>query len=169
MSVSGVGSSPVLQWLQNYVSSAGSATGSQSSCGCQPVNDTTSISQEAVQLNANQASQASDPSQASGVNGSQGHRHHHRHHHGGGQGGNSFVDQLAQSIVTDLQNATGSGVASGSGSSDATAQASANGGSFIDNLASAIANDLLAKYQQASGSAGTSSPSSTVNQVNAIV
>lgn len=166
MSVSGVGSSPALQWLQNYLSSGGSAAGSQSSCGCQSPTDTTSISPQAVQLNASQTLQTSDPSQTAGVNGSQGH-HHHRHH-GGGQGGNSFVDQLAQSIVTDLQKATGSGAASGSGSSDATAQAGINGGSFIDKLASQIASDLLAKYQQASGSAGSSSQSSTVNQVNTI-
>jgi hypothetical protein len=39
---------------------------------------------------------------------------------------------------------------------------------FIEALASEIANDLPAQYQQANGSAGTSSPSNTVNQVNAI-
>src|SRR5574340_299057 len=87
MSVSCIGSSSVLQWLQTYLSSAGSATGSQSSCGCQSSSDTTSISQEAAQLNATQASQATDPSQTSGVNGSQG---HHRHHHQIGRDGNSL-------------------------------------------------------------------------------
>lgn len=167
MSVSGVGSSPVLQWLQSYLSKAGPATGSQSCCGCQSSSDTTSISQEAVQLNASQASQTPDLSQASGVNGAQGHHGHH-HHHDGGQGGSSFIDQLAQSIIADLQSATGSGATSGAGSSDATAQASTNGGSFLDKLASKIAEDLLAKYQQAGGPAGTSSQSSTGNQVNAI-
>ena len=167
MSVSGVGSSPVLQWLQSYLSKAGPATGSQSSCGCPSSSDTTSISQQAVQLNASQALQPSDPTQMSGVNGSQG--HHHHHHHGGGQGGKSFMDQLGQSIIDDLQKAAGGGVASGSGSSDATTQASTNGGSFIDQLASKIANDLLAKYQQASGPAGTSSQSGTGNQMNATV
>jgi hypothetical protein len=165
MSVSGVESSPALQWLQNYLSSVGSATGSQSYSGCQSSSDTTSISQEAVQLNASQASQTPDLSQTSGVNGPQGHRHHR--HHGEGQGGNSFVQQLGQSIVTDLQKATGGGAASESGSSAATAQVSATSGSFIDKLASEIANDLLAKYQQASGLAGISSQSSTGNQVNA--
>lgn len=168
MSISGIGSSPALQWLQSYLSSSGSATGSQSSCGCPPASDTASISQKAVQLNASQASQTSDPSQTSGVNGSQGHHHHHRH--GGGQGGSSFMDQLAKSIVSDLQSATGNGDASGSVGSAAPAQASGNGGSFIDQLASVIAGDLLAKYQQATGSAGagTSPQSGTANQVNAI-
>ena len=166
MSVSSVGSPPVLQWLQSYISKAGPATGNQSSCGCQPASDTTSISQDAVQLNASQALQTSDPSQTSGINGPQGHHGHH-HHHGGGQGGSSFMDQLAQSIIADLQSATGSGATSGAGSSNATAQASANSGSFLDKLASKIAGDLLTTYQQASGAAGTSAQSSTGNQVNA--
>lgn len=39
---------------------------------------------------------------------------------------------------------------------------------FIEELASEIANDLPEQYQQANGSAGTSSQSNTVNQVNAI-
>lgn len=164
MSVSGVGSSPVLQWLQSYLSGSGPATGSQPSCGCPSSSDTTSISPEAVQLNASQALQVPDPSQTSGVNGSQG--HHHRHH-GGGQGERSFVSQFAQSIVTDLQNGTSGGMASGSGSPNATAQASTNGDSFLDKLASKIAEDLLTKYQQASGPAGASTLSSTGNQVNA--
>jgi hypothetical protein len=77
------------------------------------------------------------------------------------------MDQLAQSIITDLQKATGSGATSGAGSSDATAQASTNGGSFLDKLASKIAGDLLTTYQQAGGAAGTSAQSSTGNQVNA--
>ncbi|MEO5954577.1 MAG: hypothetical protein ABIR36_02645 [Nitrospiraceae bacterium] len=77
------------------------------------------------------------------------------------------MDQLAQSITDDLQNATGGGAASGSGSSGATAQASTNGSSFRDKLASKIAEDLLAKYQQAGGPAGTFAQSSKGNQVNA--
>lgn len=151
MSVSGVGSSPVLRWLQNYLSSAGSATGSPSSCGGpSSSNDTTSISQQAVQLNADQAPQATDPSQTSGLYGPQGHPHHH---HGGGQGGGSFMDQLAQSIVTDLQKATGSGASAGSGSSTTgSASSSTTSGSFVAKLASEIANDVLAQYQQATGS-----------------
>ena len=164
MSVAGIGSSPILQWLQTALSSAGSATGSPPSCGCQSSStDTASISQQAVQLNANQTSQAADPSQTSGVYGPQG--HHHRHHHrADGHGGGSSIDQLAQSIVTDLQKATGSGASVGSGSSTTgSASTSATGGSFIDKLASEIANDLLAQYQQATG---LTSQSSTTNQVN---
>jgi hypothetical protein len=166
MSVAGVASSPILQWLQNALSSAGSAPGSPSSCGCQSSSsDTTSISQQAVQLNATQASQAPDPSQTSGVYGPQG--HHHHHHHGGGQGGGSFMDQLAQSIITDLQKATGSGASVGSGSSTTGSTSSSTAdGSFVDKLASKIANDLLAQYQQATGSTAPTSQSSTTNQVN---
>jgi len=167
MSVAGVGSSPILQWLQNALSSTGSATGSPSSCGCQSSsNDTTSISQQAVQLNANQAPPATDPSQTSGLYGPQG--HHHHHHHGGRQGGGSFMNQLAQSIVTDLQKATGSEAQAGSGSSTTgTSSSSTTGGSFIDKLASEIANDLLAQYQQANGSTAATSQSGSTNQVNA--
>jgi len=44
MSVSGVVSSPVLQWLQSYFSKSGPATGIQSCYGCQSSSDTTSIS-----------------------------------------------------------------------------------------------------------------------------
>ncbi|MGH7182486.1 MAG: hypothetical protein ACREJN_10965 [Nitrospiraceae bacterium] len=166
MSVAGVESSPILQWLQSTLSSAGSATGSPSSCGCQSSpTDTTSISQQAVQLNANQASQVPDPSQTSGIYGPQGHHHHHRHH-GGDQGGGSLMDQLAHSIVTDLQKATGSGASAGSGSSTTgTASSSTTGGSFIDKLANEIANDLLAQYQQATASTAPTSQSSSTNQV----
>jgi hypothetical protein len=169
MSVSSVGSSPALQWLQNYLSSSGAATGTQPPCGCQSSRDSSSISQEAVQLNASQVSQATDPSQASAAGGSQG--HHHHHHHGGGHGGGSFVDQLAQSLVTDLQQAIGSGDASGPGSLTTTtgsAGSTATAGSFIDQLASQISKDLLARYQQASGSSASSSPTSVATQVNAI-
>lgn len=164
MSVSGVGSSPVLQWLQSYLTKAGPATGPQSSCGSKPASDTTSISQEAVQLNASQGSQTPPLSQSLKVNGLQGHYGHH--HHGGGQGGRSFTNQLAQSIITDLQNATGNGAPSGRASADATAQATTNGSSFIDKLASKISQDLLTKYQQANGSAGTTAQSSMGRQVN---
>ena len=169
MSVSGVGSSPLLQWLQNYLSPAGSAANSSSSSasrGCQSTGDTTSISQQAVQLNATQAGQLTDPSQPSDVNGSQGHHHHHHHHGGGqgnGQGNGSFIDQLAQSIVTDLQQATASGASSESSTAGASGSTS-TGGSFIDKLASTIANDLLAQYQQSTGSASTPS----TRQVNAV-
>lgn len=64
MSVSAVGTSPMVQWLQNYLSAAGSASGSQSSCatcGDQSTTDTTSISQEAKELNARM--ELSDPTE----------------------------------------------------------------------------------------------------------
>ncbi len=171
MSITSVASSPALQWVQNYLSAAGASTGKQSSCGCQPSGDTTSISPEAAQLNASQTSQSADQSQTSGVSRSQGHHRHH-HHQGGGQGGSSFVDQLAQSIVTDLQQATGSGATAGSGTSSTAAATSsttsAAGGSFIDKLASSIANDLLTAYQQATGSSATSSSANTTSQVSSV-
>lgn len=167
MSISSVGLSPVLQWLQSYLSGAGASTGNQSSCGCQPSADTTSISKEAAQLNASQSSQATDPAQASGVNGPQGHPRHR--HHGGGQDGHSFVDRLAQSIVSDLQQATGTDASTSSGSpTPGSASASATGGSFIDKLASEIANDLLAKYQQAAANGSSSSQTSSSSQVNTV-
>ena len=72
MSVSSVGSSPVLQWLQSYLSGVGASTRNQSSCGCQQPADRTSISKAAAQWNASQPSQAIDPAQTSGVNGVRG-------------------------------------------------------------------------------------------------
>ena len=50
MSISSVGSSPVLQWLQRYLSGAGASTGDQSCSGCQPSGDKASISNEAIQF-----------------------------------------------------------------------------------------------------------------------
>jgi len=171
MSVSGVESSPVLQWLQTYLSRGGSNTASPCSCpstGSQPSGDTASISQQALQLNALQTAQSTDPSQASGTTGAQGHHHRHHHHHGGqgnGQQSGSFIDRLAQSIVTDLQQANGSETSSQSSTS---AGSSGNNGSFIDKLASAIANNLLAQYQQSTGSTTSTSPTGPTNQVNAV-
>lgn len=167
MSISSVGSSPVLQWLQSYLSGAGSSKGSASSCGCQPSGDTASISQEAAQLNANQVSQVSDSSQPSGAVGTQG-RHHH-HHHRGEQDGGSFVDRLAESILSDLQQATENGGSPEAGSATpASVSSSATGDSFIDKLAQSIANDLLSKYQQATGASVSSSQPSATSQVNVI-
>ena len=172
MSIAGVGASPGLQWLQNYLSPSGTGSGSQSSCGRQASTDMASISQQAMQLNASQGAQSPDASLTSGVTGTQGQQHHHHHHHHdkSGSGGQSFVDTLAQAIVTDLQQATGSGTPTGSGSSTAEpASSSLSGGSFLDKLASAIANDFLTQYQQTTGSTPPStaqaSPSSQVNTV----
>lgn len=161
MSVSGIGSSHALEWLQGYLSKAGSAAGSQPAATSQPSSDRASISREAMQLNL-QASQASDPLQVSGVKGVQG----RPHRQGGGQGGSSFVDQLAQSIMADLKGAAGGRTVSRT--SEATAQAGANGGSLIDQLASKLAKDLPLRYQPVtvSGFAGTSSRSNMGHQVN---
>lgn len=166
MSVSSVGSSPVFQWLQSYLADAGSSKGNSSSCSCQPAGDTTSISKEAAQLNADQASQALDPSQTESVAGTRGH-HHHRRHGEGGEG--SFMDRLAQSIISDLQQATETGTAGDAESSTpATPSSSATGGSFIDKLAQSIANDLLSKYHQDSGAGKPASPANATSQVNVI-
>lgn len=116
-------------------------------------------------MNASQASQTPVLSQNSKVNGLQGYYGHH--HHGGGQGDSSCMHQLDPSIITDLQSATGNGATSGAGSSDATAQTTSNGSSFIDRLASRMSQDLLAKYQQASGLTGATAQSSMGSQVNA--
>lgn len=166
MSISSVGSPPILQWLQSYLSGANASTGKQSCGGCQASSDTASISQEAAALNASQPSQPSDPSQTSGINGTQG--HHRHHHHGGGHDGPSFMDQLAHSIVSDLQQATGTGASSSAGAAPSDAgTSSTSGGSFIDKLASRIADDLLAKYQQATGATTSPSPATT-SQVHTI-
>ena len=165
MSISSVGSSPVLQWLQSYLAGGGSSKSTVSSCDCQASADTTSISKEATELSANQASQPVDPSQAEGVARGQGHHRHHRHE-AGGEG--SFMDRLAQSIITDLQQATGNSASTPAGSSNSDSDSSAaSGGSFIDKLASEIAKDLLSKYQQVAGSSASSS-SPTSSQVNTI-
>lgn len=152
MSVSGVGASPSpLEWLQTYLSSTGSPPVSSSCSGCQPSTDTASISQQAVQLNASQA-QSTDQSQTSGIAQSKG--HHHHHHHGGGHGKGSTEDSL-------------SGTAMESGAPTNT-PSNTTGGSFIDNLAGALATDLLAQYQQSMASQTATSSSSTANQINAV-
>ena len=166
MSISSVGASPMLQWLQSYLSGASGTTGKSSSCGCQSSRDTASISQEATQLNASQPSQTLDPSQASGIKSTEG--HHRHHHHGGSQDGESFIDQLAHSVMTDLQQATGNGASNPAGASHSASESSSSSGeSFVDKLASEIAKDLLSKYQQGTGSNNSSSPATT-SQVNTI-
>lgn len=166
MSVSGVGTSPLLQWLQHAHSQTGSAAKGRSCCGGESSSDTTSISQEAIQLNAIRTPQSADRPQASEIRGAQGHHGHHQHQDGK-QDERSFIDRLVQSISTDLRSATGSDTASGAGSSDAIVRASTIGGSFLDKLASKIAEDLLATYRQAGGAAGTASQSSIGSRVNA--
>ncbi len=171
MSVSSVGTSPMLQWLQSYLSSAGSVSSNQScnaSCGAQSMSDTASISQQAVELNADQTEPLSDPSQLPDLSTLRAHHTHH-HHHGDEQGLNqddgSFMDQLAKSIVPDLQQPAGSDASS---ESNAPTDSQGNEGSFLDRLAHAIANDLIAQYQQSPGSDSTRSSTGDTSQVNAV-
>lgn len=172
MSVSAVDSSPLLQWLQNYLSSAGSAGGSPPSSApssTQSTTDTASISQQAVQLNTDPTASVPDPSPLPDLSQLRAHHPHH-HHHGGEQDqhpeGGSFIDQLAKSIVTNLQQATGSDASSQSNPSTGSY---GNQDSFVEKLATAISNDLLAKYQQSTGSASATSSIGETNQVNTIV
>ncbi len=169
MSISSINSSTVLQWLQSSLSMAGLTVGNQSSsASCESQSGSNAISpfQQALQMLTSQTAQPTDPQQSLSVNGAQGTHHHHHYRHSGGEGNNqgnaSFIDQLAQSIVSDLQQTDSTGTASTTNSSSAS---SGNGLSFIDGLASAIANDLLAKYQQTTDSSPAPSPSTQVNAV----
>jgi hypothetical protein len=161
----------MLQWLQNYLSSAGSAGGSPSSSApssTQSTTDTASISQQAVQLNADSTESVPDPSQLPDLSQLRAHHPHHHHHggeHGQSQEGGSFIDQLAKSIVTNLQQATGSDASS---QSNPSTESNGNDDSFLEKLATAISNDLLAKYQQSTGSESTASSTGDTNQVSAI-
>ncbi len=170
MSLSGINSSPMLQWLQQSLSSADLASGTQAasaSCGSSSASDPSSLFQQALQALTSQTASSTDPQPALSVNGTQG-QHHHHHHHGGqssGQGDSSFIDQLAQSILGDLQQTDS---AASSSSTDSASAPNATGGSFIDGLASAIANDLLTRYQQTTGGNPASSLTNSTNQVSAI-
>lgn len=172
MSISGINSFSTLQWLQSSLSAAGLTVGNQSSaasCGPQSGSDAISLFQQALQVIPNQTATPTDSQQSLSVNGTQG-QHHHHHHHSGGerndQGNGAFIDQLAQLIVSDLQQTDGTGTAPTAGSSSASSASNGSGGSFIDGLASAIANNL-AHYQQAMNSspAPSSSPSPQVNAI----
>lgn len=154
MSISSINSSPVLQWLQNSLSTAGLTVGNQSSRGSgdsQSASSAISLFQQALQLMTNQTASPTDASQSLNVNGTQGMHHHHHHGHSGGGsndlGHGSFIDQPAQSILSDLQQTDETGASSPTSSS------------------SAIANNLLAKYQQATDSSQASSPLTQVNSI----
>jgi hypothetical protein len=169
MSISSINSSPVLQWLQNSLSTAGLTVGNQSSRGSgdsQSASSAISLFQQALQVMTNQTASPTDASQSLNVNGTQGQHHHHHHGHSGGgsndPGHGSFIDQPAQSILSDLQQTDETGASSPTSSSSAV---SGDGVSFIDGLASAIANNLLAKYQQATDSSQASSPLTQVNSI----
>jgi hypothetical protein len=154
MSISSINSSPVLQWLQNSLSTAGLTVGNQSSrgyCDSQSAGSAISLFQQALQVMTNQTELPTDASQSLNVNGTEGQHHHHHHGHSGGgsndPGHGSFIDQPAQSILSDLQQTDETGASSPTSSS------------------SAIANNLLAKYQQATDSSQASSPLTQVNSI----
>jgi len=115
-----------------------------------------------------QTAQPTDPQQSLNVNGTQGQHHHHHHHHSGGkskdQGNGSFIDQLAQSILSDLQQTDDTGASSATSSASAP---NGSGESFIDGLASAIVNNLPAKYHQATDSSQAPLSTSPPTQVSA--
>src|SRR6185437_8922775 len=140
MSISSINSSPVLQWLQNSLSTAGLTVGNQSSrgsCDSQSAGSAISLFQQALQVMTNQTALPTDASQSLNVNGTQGQHHHHHHRHSGGGsndlGHGAFIDQSAQSILSDLQQTDETGASSPTSSSSAV---SGDGVSFIDGLAS---------------------------------
>lgn len=116
-----------------------------------------------------QAAPPTDLQQSPGVGGPQGQSYHHHHDQGKGEDNNrgygSFIDQLAHSIISDLQQDGSTGALSSPGF---PSDPNANGGSSIEGFASVIANDLLTKYQPATGVGPASSLTSPTNQVNAI-
>lgn len=171
MSISDITPAPVLQWLQNSLSGAGLTVGNPSSSTSgefQPGSDSISPFQQALQMLTNQTAPPTDSPSSLSTNGAQG-THHHHHHHGGGEGNNqgteAFINQLAQSIITDLQQTDGTDTAPDPSSSSAS---SISGMSSIDGLESAIANSLLTQYQQATNSSPTPSSTNSSTPVNAI-
>jgi len=169
MSISSINSSPVLQWLQNSLSTAGLTVGNQpspGSCDSRSAGSVISLFQQALQVMTDQTAPPTDASQSLNVNGTQGQHHHHHHRHSGGGsndlGNGSFIDQLTQLILRDLQQTDETGASSPPSSSGAL---SSNGVPFIGGLASAIANNLSANYQQATDSSQASSPSTRVNSI----
>lgn len=167
MAVSTINSSPILQWLQQSLSATGLSGNSPSShvpCGSASGDAAISVFQKALQMMANQTTQPTDASQALNVYGTQGQHPHHHHRHSTGSndhGGESFIDQLAQSLPSDLQQVDESGISSPTGSPNTP-----NGSdtSFIDGLASAIANHVFTQYHQASDASQTPNPT-TVNAI----
>lgn len=157
MSVSNISSTPVFQWLQQSLSATGLTVGNQSfrgSCDSQSASDVGSLFQQTLQMMTNQTAPPTDAPQSLTVNGTQGQHHHHHHRHSGENndpGNGSFIDQLAQSILSDLQQGNEPAASSPSASNG-------SGESFIDGFGSAIAN-VLAQYHQATDSSQTSNPS----------
>ena len=172
MSISNINSSPVLQWLQQSLSMAGLTVGNQSSrtsTDAQSGSNAISSFQQALQMLTSLTAQPTDAQQSLSANGAQATHHRHHHHYSGGDGhdpGNgSFVDQLAQSILSDLQQTDDTGGSSSTSSSSAPTD---SGASFIDGLASAIANNVLAQYHQATDVSQAPSSISSPSQVSAV-
>lgn len=167
MSISSINSSTLFQWLQGSLSAAGLTVGNQSSS---PSNDAQSGSntilpfQQALQTLTSQTAQPAAPQQSFSTNGAQETHHHPRHHSGGegNQGNEGFIDQLAQSIVNDLQQIDGAGDSSTASSSN---DSTSNDMSFLDGLTSALANNSLTQYRQATDASPAPSPSSQVNAI----
>lgn len=163
ISTSEISSSPALQWLHNSISAAG-LSGNPQPAGA----SSGSPFQQALQAITNQTALPTDASQSLSVNGTQG-QHHHHHRHGGGeshnQGNGSFMDQLVQSILSDLQQTDDAGASSAPSSSSTS---NGSGESFIGGLANAIANTVLAKYHQATDSSQAPSSTSSPPQVSAV-
>ena len=172
MSISNITSSPVLQWLQQSLSTAGLTVGNQSSRASNDVQSGSyaiSSFQQTLQMLTSLTAQPTDAQQSLSANGAQGTHHRHHHHHSGGEehdrGNGSFIDQLAQSILSDLQQTDDTGASSTTSPSSAS---NGSGASFIDGFANAIANNLLAKYHQAIDSGQAPSSASPPSQVSAV-
>jgi hypothetical protein len=172
MSISSITSSPVLQWLQQSLSTAGLTVGNQSSrasTDAQSGSDAISSFQQALQMLTSLTAPSTDAQQSLSANGAQGMHHRHHHHYNGGEehdrGNGPFIDQLAQSILSDLQQTDDTGGSSATSSSSASTDSDA---SFIDGFASAIANNVLAQYHQATDSSQAPSSISSPSQVSAV-
>jgi len=163
MSISAIGSSPTIQWIQQLLmSGAQSALPQSRSSSTSATSDSMSISQEAIQLNATQSTQAQGTDQST-IRGA----HHGHHRHGGGQDGQSPLSQLAQDIVNDLQEAGTNGAATNMGNTLTSGASGTNGGSFIQQLANQITANLLAAYGQPTV-VTTPPPTTVASQVSAI-
>lgn len=93
---------------------------------------------------------------------------HHRHHseeQSNDPENRSFIDQLAQSILSNLQQTDETAASS---PADSSSPPNGSGVSSIDGLTNIIADNLLAKYLQASDTSLALSSTSPPTQVNTI-
>ena len=137
---------------------------SHAPCGSASGGVAISVFQQALQMMTNQTTQPTDASQALNVYGTQGQHPHHHHRHSTGSndhGDESFIDQLAQSLLNDLQQGDASAAASPTGAPNAPNESDT---SFINGLASAIATNVFTHYHQASDASQTPNPT-TVNAI----